>query len=151
MFLFLNLRLHWVFTAARGLSPVAASRGGSSCGVEASHRGGFSCCRAWTLQHAGFSNCGACAQMLWDMKDLSSSIRIKPALAGRFLTTEPPGKSRSHFFSEFVPLDCEPYKCFSVFFPLFPPSREMPRVGRPGYFTSSGLLQFSCSVVSNSL
>ena len=29
------------------------------------------------------------------------------------------------------------------FSPLFPPSREMPRVGRPGYFTSSRLLQFS--------
>ena len=29
----------------------------SSCGVRAAHCSGFSCCRAWALEHVGFSNC----------------------------------------------------------------------------------------------
>ena len=29
-----------------------------SCGVWASHRGGFFCCRAWALEHLGFSSWG---------------------------------------------------------------------------------------------
>ena len=31
----------------------------SSWGAQASHCGGFSCCRAWALGHAGFSSCGS--------------------------------------------------------------------------------------------
>ena len=31
----------------------------SSCGVQASHCGGFSCCRAWTPGHQRFSSCGS--------------------------------------------------------------------------------------------
>ena len=30
----------------------------SNCGVQASHSGGFSCCRAESLGHVGFSSCG---------------------------------------------------------------------------------------------
>ena len=45
--------LHWVFVAARALSPVGVIRLWSSLwGV------GFSCCRAQALG-AGFSSCGA--------------------------------------------------------------------------------------------
>ena len=32
----------------------------SSCSAWASHCAGFSCCRAWTLGHKGFSNWGTC-------------------------------------------------------------------------------------------
>ena len=46
---FIYFWLCWVFVAARGLSPVAASRGYSSLHAYASHCGGFSCCRAWAL------------------------------------------------------------------------------------------------------
>ena len=34
------------------------------CGVRASHCGGFSCCRAWALEHR-LSNCDTRAQQLW--------------------------------------------------------------------------------------
>ena len=34
----------------------------SSCGMQASHCGGFSCCRARPLRHAGFSSCSTWAQ-----------------------------------------------------------------------------------------
>ena len=43
-----------VFTAARGLSRVASSRGCSLLRCR-----GFSCCRAWPLGHAAFHSCGA--------------------------------------------------------------------------------------------
>ena len=45
----------WVFISVCGLSLVAVSGGYSLCGVEASHCGGFSSCRAWALEYAGFS------------------------------------------------------------------------------------------------
>ena len=78
----------------------------SSRGVWASLCGGFSCCRAQALGHSDFSSCGSWAlehrlkscgtqaYLFCGMWDLSRS-RIKlmsPALAGRFFTTEPPGK-----------------------------------------------------------
>ena len=84
----------------------------TSWGVWTSHCGGFSCCRTWTLGYAGFSSCsswalehrfrscGAGAQLLHGMQDLPRS-GIKPishSLAGRFFTTEPPGKPRSVFY-----------------------------------------------------
>ena len=37
----------------------------SSCGAQASHCNGFSCCRAWALRHIGFSGRGTWAQQLW--------------------------------------------------------------------------------------
>ena len=62
------LWLHWVSTAACGLSLVAASgRPLSSCGVQASHRGGSSRCgarapgtRASVAAAHGLSGCGLC-------------------------------------------------------------------------------------------
>ena len=57
----------------------------SSCGSQASHCGGFSYRRAWALiasQHVG-SSC---------TRD-QTVYRGPTALAGGFLTTEPPGKS----------------------------------------------------------
>ena len=83
------------------------------CSVQASHCGGFSCCRAWALgarasvavarsfsscgswalEHR-LSSCGSWAQLLHGMWDLPGPglKPMSPALAGRFLTTVPPGK-----------------------------------------------------------
>ena len=83
------------------------------CGVRASHCGGFSCCRAQALGARAsvvvarglsscgsrdlenrLSSCGAQAQLLRGMRDLSGPglVPMSPALAGGFLTTAPPGK-----------------------------------------------------------
>ena len=83
------------------------------CGARASHCSGFSCCRAWApgarasvvvarglsscglqaLEHK-LSSCGTRAQLLRGMWDLPGPglEPVSPALAGRFLTTAPPGK-----------------------------------------------------------
>ena len=73
------------------------------CGARASHCGGFSCCRARALgmrvsvivAHR-LSSCGAWAQLLRGMWDLPGPglEPVSPALAGRFLTTVPRGKSQ---------------------------------------------------------
>ena len=67
------------------------------CGVRASHCGGFSCCdaRASIVVVRGLSSCGAGAQLFCSMWDLPGPglKPMSPALAGRFLTTAPPGKS----------------------------------------------------------
>ena len=54
---------------------------------------GFSSCGSWALRHRP-SSCGARALLLCSMWDLpGSGIKpISPALAGKFFTTEPPGK-----------------------------------------------------------
>ena len=50
--------LRWVFVAAHGLSLVAARGATLSCGAQASHCGGFSCCGARALERR-LSSCGA--------------------------------------------------------------------------------------------
>ena len=104
--------LCWVFVAVRGLSLIAASKGYSSLRCAAYCRG-FSCCRAqalgtWAsvvvarrlsscgsraLEHR-LSSCGTQALLLRGMWDLPGPglEPVSPALAGRFLTTAPPGK-----------------------------------------------------------
>ena len=89
------------------------------CGVRASHCGGFSCCGAralgvqasvvvacglsscgsWALE-GRLSSCGARAQLLRGMWDLPRQglEPLSPALAGRFLTTVPPGKPLVTYF-----------------------------------------------------
>ena len=77
----------------------------SSC-AQASHCCGFSCCGAWALERVGFSSCswwaiehrlGSCSAQaylpcsMWNFP--SRDWTHVPALAGRFLTTGPPGKS----------------------------------------------------------
>ena len=47
-----------------GFSVVSASRRYSICGVCASHRSGFSCCKPWALGCTGFSSCSHWAQQL---------------------------------------------------------------------------------------
>ena len=77
----------------RGLSLVAVTRGYCSCGAQASHRGGFSCCRTQALAR-GLRGCGTWALLLGGMWDLPRPgiEPLSPSLAGSFLTTGPPGK-----------------------------------------------------------
>ena len=67
-----------------------------SCGAQASHCGGFSCCRARALEHR-LNGCGARAQLLshtWDLP--GPGIKpVSPALAGGFQTPGPPKKSHA--------------------------------------------------------
>ena len=53
------------------------------------------------LQARGFSSCGARAQLLCSMWNLPRPglEHVSPALAGRFLTTAPPGKSQVSLLS----------------------------------------------------
>ena len=71
------------------------------CGVRASHCGGFYCCGARALGTRssvvvanGLSSCSAWAYLLCGMWDLPGPglEPMSPALAGRFLTSAPPGK-----------------------------------------------------------
>ena len=68
----------------------------SSCGARPSRCSGFSCYGAQSLEPAGFSSL---VHRLSCMKYLPRpGIKpVSPALAGRFLSTAPPGKSHSIF------------------------------------------------------
>ena len=73
--------------------------------MRVSHCSGFSCCGAQALGHVGFSSRGT--QALTGSVDVVDGLRffvacgifldrgiepVSPTLAGRFFTTEPPGK-----------------------------------------------------------
>ena len=62
------------------------------CG--ASHCGGFSRCRAWTLEHTDFNSYGVWAWFLYSMWDLPRPgiEPMSPTLAGGCFTTGLPGK-----------------------------------------------------------
>ena len=57
-YLFIYLGLYWVFVALCGLSLVVWTGATLHCDLHASHRGGFSCYRAWAPVHLGFSSRG---------------------------------------------------------------------------------------------
>ena len=78
----------WLFSSSGGWRLL------SRRGAQASYCSGF-CGRARALGCTGFSGCGTPAQLLCGMWDLPRpGIKLaSPALAGRFFTTEPPGKS----------------------------------------------------------
>ena len=106
------------------------------CGAQASHCSGFSCCGAralgmrasvvaglglsscstWALEHQGFSSCGTWAQLLCCMWDLPRPRvePVSPALAGRFSTTVPPGKS--HQMCKFLNLFFSSVACILLTF-----------------------------------
>ena len=109
------------------------------CGTRASHCGGFSCCGAralgmWAsvvvecgLSSCGsralerrLSSCGARAQLLHGMWDLPGPglEPVSPALAGRFLTTVPPGKSQESFFVSLFSPNFIP-RAFQIFLTFF--------------------------------
>ena len=82
------------------------------CSAQASHCSGFSFCGARALGRVGFSSCGSRAlehrlsscgprayvlRSLWNLPGPGLEP-VSPALAGGFLTTAPPGKSRHAWF-----------------------------------------------------
>ena len=115
IYLFIYFWLCWVFVAAHRLSQVVASGGYSLLRCTGfslrwllllrsmgSRRAGFSSCGTRALEHR-LSCCGARAQLLHNMWDLPGpGIKpVSPALAGRFLSTAPPGKSRDGKFQDY--------------------------------------------------
>ena len=96
IYLSIYLWLRWVFIAARGLSLVVVSRGYSSLQCTGFSLQWFLLLQSMGSRCAGFSSCGARASLLCGMRDLPRPglKPVSPAVAGGFLTTEPPGKSR---------------------------------------------------------
>ena len=95
IYLFIYLWLRRVFIAAHGLSLVVASRGYSSLRCAGFSLQWLLLLRSTGSRRAGFSSCGARAQLLHGMWDLPGP-GLEPMslpLAGRCLTTAPPGKS----------------------------------------------------------
>ena len=93
--LFFNLWLHGVFFAVRGLSLAAASGGYSSLQCA-----GFSL--QWLLLLWSTGSRAHGLQKLWYMGlvDLHMWLKpLSPALAGRFLSIVPPGKSSASFWA----------------------------------------------------
>ena len=103
----LGLRCYVVFFSSGSKQRLLSSY------AQASHCGGFSCFRAWVLGCTGFhscshgfrscgpwdlkhkfSSCGKWASLLQSMWDIPrpATKPVSLALAGRFFTTEPPGK-----------------------------------------------------------
>ena len=121
-----------------------------SCCVQASPCSGFSCCRVWALGHVDFSGCSMWAQRMqlqglehrlsscdawayllhsmWDHPGPGIEA-VSLALAGRFLTTEPPLKPlilnplihwwRIHFSGFWFWLLCVYRSLKNLFTPLF--------------------------------
>ena len=88
----------FIFVCAE--SSLLYMRAFSSCGAWASHCGGFSCFRAWTLGRSSFGSCGFWASLLHKWNIPRPGIKpLSPMLAGGFLTTELPGKSFRNFSS----------------------------------------------------
>ena len=110
--LFIYFRLCWVFIVVCGLCLFTASGGFSCCGARALGMWvsvvvalRLSSCSLRALEH-GLSSYGARAQLLRGMWDLPGPglKPVSPALAGGFLTTAPPGKSRHRVFMEVIKL-----------------------------------------------
>ena len=97
--IFIYLFMAMLGLAASGFSLVAASRGCSSLRCS-----GYSLqwLLLWSMDSRmlRLSNCGSQAQLPWGMWDLPAPGigPMSPALAGRFLTTGPPGKSPNKNF-----------------------------------------------------
>ena len=105
-FLLINLfiYLHFIYVCV-GFS---LRRAGATlrCDAGASHCGAFSCCGARALEHR-LSSSGTWASLLRGMWDLPRPglEPVSPTLAGGFLTTAPPGRSRK------VELNFSPHEC----------------------------------------
>ena len=104
-FYFIYFWLCCVFVAARGLSLVAASSGYSSLRCAGFLLQWLLLLRSMGSRLTGFSSCGTRAWLLRGMWDLPGPgiESMSPAIAGRSLTTAPPGKSRNNdFFGQYV-------------------------------------------------
>ena len=103
--------LCWDFTATWAFSSCSEQGLLSSCSLRAPHCSGFSCWRARALGRSGFSSCGSWApgrafsscgtqalllHGVWDIPGPGMEPG-SPALAGKFLTTEPPHREAPEF------------------------------------------------------
>ena len=82
----------WVFSRCGGFSCCGAQALGTQASAVVAR--GLSNCGPWALQRR-LSSCGARASLphgMWDLPRPGLEL-VSPALAGRFLTPEPPGKS----------------------------------------------------------
>ena len=118
--LFIDFWLRWVFVAAHGLSLVAESGGYSSLWCMGFSLWWLLLLRSTGSRHMGFSSCGTWAQQLWCMGLAARGMwdlrtpglkPVSPALAGRFLTTAPPGKSHQFLVLK-ITLQCPPGSSF---------------------------------------
>ena len=77
---------------------------------------GLSSCGSWALEHRR-SSCGARAQLLRGMWDPPGPglEPVSPALAGRFLTTVPPGKSFSQILKRQFLVSNKIFDVFKIF------------------------------------
>ena len=73
----------------------------SSCRAMASHWNAFSCCRTWTLEHAGFNSCMKALLPLgmWNLLGPGAE-HVFPELVGRFFTTDHQGSFLFPFIRE---------------------------------------------------
>lgn len=105
-YLFFSLNfIYWLFLAVLGLHCCAGSSLAAAQGLLTV---GASRCGAWALRLSSFSSCGSGAleHRAWRLRcsvacgDLPSpGIKpLPPALAGKFFTTEPPGKPLAQSF-----------------------------------------------------
>ena len=88
--------------------------------------------RSTGSRHAGFSSCGSQAKFLRGMWDLPGPglEPVSPALAGGFLTTEPPGKPKDGDFCKTILSKVnEKGHLLVLFWVIFP---ELPRGGGMG-------------------
>ena len=86
----------WRVGATLQLLCVASQCGGfSCCGAQALRHAGFSRCGSWALEQR-LNSCGTWAYLLHSMWD-PPIPEIEPAMTGRFFTTEPPGKRQGLF------------------------------------------------------
>ena len=100
----------WVSVAACGLPPAAVSRRPLLAAVRGPLTAVASLCcgarapgaRASAVVARGLSSCGAWAQLLRGLWDIPGPglEPVSPALAGRFLTTAPPGKPPQQCFNQ---------------------------------------------------
>ena len=100
--IYLSLALLDLCLLRPGFSLVVASGGCSLVAVHGASRcGGFSCCGAWFE----VSRLQTLAQDMWNLRRPGIEL-VSSALAGRFLTTGPPGKSENHMFYDPIYMIC---------------------------------------------
>ena len=94
---FLSARSTWGLLAGCGVQ--VSHCGAFSCGAGALGHVGFSRCSSWVLEHR-LNSCGTQAYGIHSIWDLPGSgiESVSLVLAGRFSTTEPPGKPQSGCF-----------------------------------------------------
>ena len=100
LFIYIYFWLCWVFVSVPGLSPFCGEQGPLFIAARRPLTVAASPAAEHRLQTRRLSSCGSRAQSLRGMWDLPRPglEPVSPALAGRFLTTAPPGKPLEGFW-----------------------------------------------------